>query len=81
MLPNRSVCTNSSLFDIFQPVLFGQCYGVNNKIVHDVLRTICTKYLDINLILFQQSLLIKETAKSKKQGLNYSDFVLFDVMR
>ena len=29
MLPNRSVCTNSSLFDIFQPVLFGQCYGVN----------------------------------------------------
>ena len=28
MLPNRSVCTNLGLFDIFQPVLFGQCYGV-----------------------------------------------------
>ena len=28
MFPNRSVCTNLSLFDIFQPVLFGQCYGV-----------------------------------------------------
>ena len=28
MLPNKSVCSNSSLFDIFQPVLFGQCYGV-----------------------------------------------------
>ena len=31
MLPNRSVCTNSSLFDSFQPVLFGQCYGVNRE--------------------------------------------------
>ena len=28
MLPNRSVCTNLGLFDIFQPVLFGRCYGV-----------------------------------------------------
>ena len=32
MLPNRSVCTNSNLFDIFQPVSFGQCYGVKKKI-------------------------------------------------
>ena len=31
MLPNRSVCANSSLFDSFQPVLFGQCYGVNRE--------------------------------------------------
>ena len=31
MLPNKSVCSNSSLFDIFQPVLFGQCYGVNSE--------------------------------------------------
>ena len=36
MLPNKSVCSNSSLFDIFQPVLFGQCYGVNNQQEDDI---------------------------------------------
>ena len=35
MLPNKSVCSNSSLFDIFQPVLFGQCYGVILRIVNE----------------------------------------------
>ena len=33
MLPDESVCSNSSLFDIFQPVLFGQCYGVIHLIL------------------------------------------------
>ena len=53
----------------------GIIFEINNKIVHYVSRNIRTRYLDLNLILFDQSLLIKETAKSKKQGLNYSDNV------
>ena len=41
MLPNRSVCTNSSLFDIFQPVLFGQCYGVKIESIRRVTVQCC----------------------------------------
>ena len=47
MLPNRSVCTNFSLFDIFQPVLFGRCYGVNIEIkrinIKEIVPTFLTK--------------------------------------